>query len=591
MLAACAPEDGTGGAKATDDGGSGDTRTAVAMLDAVDAIEIVDTPATGVALGWGWNRGDSEPIPTVCVEFVPGEEPAQTRYMTMHEVNDSHELMQSLGMSAEASVKSIGFEASGKAAFAKSANVTSSSSTFVMNAVVQNGVRYASPAPAPGVVPSDYKPAVTERGGTSGSIRLTPEAAGLAADPDLFKRRCGSAFVSAIYGGAKLSAVLSFQSSSRESKEKLSAEMSASGWGARFEGKVSGASSQIDNEDRMDVSIFMAGGKGDAIPADKEDLLAKLQTISLDAYVAPKDFQIAITPYEILSNWPGKVLPDKETEFEELSAYWGAYNTLYDEIQQVLDRPEDYMGFGLGGNGCPIETCASQALALRRVNDRIKALLETPYTNANSDIIGGGLSQAKGERTQAESALQRCHTNHPSVAAAAFAPDLAALKHAQDEVLAGLKRMEEDARICSDKSDECTFKAESYRSPYAFRAQLPAPVDAEVFTADDLIDFNIGHLAKSRCERSANSTGCLSNAQIDEWRARVGYRSVTKAFQPEVFEKVSELPAAAGNAAAGCSAPAKLAEPDRDDVLWYRPDAIGLHGQATKSGTSPRSGS
>ena len=61
----------------------------------------------------------------------------------------------------------------------------------------------------------------------------------------------------------------------------------------------------------MDVSIFMTGGKGDAIPIDVKDLKAKMETISMDAYVAPKDFQIAITPYEMLSNWPGKPLPDK----------------------------------------------------------------------------------------------------------------------------------------------------------------------------------------------------------------------------------------------------------------------------------------
>ena len=66
--------------------------------------------------------------------------------MTMHEVSDSYDLMQRLGMSAEASVKTIGFEASGKASFARDRHVSRFASNFVMNASVENGVRYAAPA-------------------------------------------------------------------------------------------------------------------------------------------------------------------------------------------------------------------------------------------------------------------------------------------------------------------------------------------------------------------------------------------------------------------------------------------------------------
>ncbi|MEJ2592107.1 MAG: hypothetical protein P8178_12025 [Candidatus Thiodiazotropha sp.] len=358
VLTACAPESRNPHAGAAGTQGGTASGEALASYDAVDAIEIVESPATGVALGWGWNRGDSEPVPTICVEFVPGEEPAQTRYMTMQEVSDNYTLMKSLGVSAEASVKAIGFEASGKAAFAKSTDLSSERSTFVLNAVVQNGVRYTAPVPEGAAQKgAEYQPAVNERGGSRGAIRLTPEALALASRRDgldAFKHRCGSAFVSAIYGGAKLTAAISFASDSLEKKESLSAELSGSGWGARFQSKISSGNTESTSTERMDVSLFMTGGKGDAIPATKEDLLAKLATISMDAYVAPKDFQIAITPYEVLSNWPGRLLPDKETEFDELASYWGSYNTLYDEIQQILDNPQDYVPVQTDGDGCPV---------------------------------------------------------------------------------------------------------------------------------------------------------------------------------------------------------------------------------------------
>ena len=146
-------------------------------------------------------------------------------------------LMKSVGMSAEASVKTIGFEAEGKASFAKSQKLTRNKSHFVMNAIVQNGVRYASPIPEDDSRVSKYQSATNERGGSSGSIRLTAEAVEKAKNIDEFRRHCGSEFVSAIYGGAKLTALISMESSSKEEKEKLSAEMSGSGWGVKVKTK------------------------------------------------------------------------------------------------------------------------------------------------------------------------------------------------------------------------------------------------------------------------------------------------------------------------------------------------------------------
>ncbi|MES9833134.1 MAG: hypothetical protein ABW139_12935 [Candidatus Thiodiazotropha sp. DIVDIV] len=560
-------------------------KTGLVSYDEVDAIEIVESPATGVALGWGWNRGDSEPIPTICVEFVPGEEPAQTRYMTMHEVSDSYTLMKTLGVSAEASVKAIGYQASGKAAFAKSTNLSNQQSTFVMNAVVQNGVRYAAPAPEEESSGTEYQPAINERGGTRGAIRLTPKALGLATRRDgldAFKRHCGSAFVSAVYGGAKLTAAISFVSKSLEEKEKLSAEISGSGWGARFKSKVQSGKTSATDSNRMDISLFMTGGKDDAIPASKEDLIKKLETISLDAYAAPKDFQIAITPYEVLSNWPGKLLPDKESEFDELASYWGSYNTLYDEMQQILDNPKNYYLVTSDEQGCPvIPMCSVEKQAydvsvqtLNQLNQNFSVI------KAWSKLIAEIEKPLIIARDEAKAALSRCQTKHNLTTAKQAVVNLAALKRAQDEVLINLRRMQNEARECSDRSDNCSFDVSNYRSPYGFRIQLPVPISASLASVVEITEYLVGRPAKQRCEFSPSDPGCLTNAEIDQWQRKLGLLPVSKTMQPQLFtnyEKLAEAETAieeARKTESVCKPEQFQFEEGRNDVIWYNASRI-----------------
>ncbi|WP_251359688.1 hypothetical protein [Kangiella sp. TOML190] len=542
-------EPANGNAANGDKANQGD-KGAFSTFDAVGAVEIIESPLTGVALGWGWNRGDSEPIPSICVEFVPGEEPAQTRYMTMKEVNDSYQLMESLGMSAEASVKTIGFEASGKAAFAKSQNINSKSSTFVLNATVLNGVRYASPVPEEGSKTSSYQSDINERGGSRGAIRLTPHALKLAREKNKanFRRHCGSSFVSAIYGGAKLTATISFQSTSKSQKEKLSAQMSGSGWGARFESKVQKGKTESSSSDRMDISIFLTGGKGDAIPSSQQDLIDKLKTLSLDAYVAPKDFQIAITPYEMLSNWPGNPLPDKETEFDQLASYWGAYNTLYDEIEQVLVNPSGYVHWTVDSDGNLTSTvvgCQNEWAAYKQAQkayqdqynnfsingfntkkiNEWKAALETKAKDLDSQ--SANLKSCEGQQGQLNKQLAE-ETNE----------SIQRLKRAQDEVLVALRQLENEARTCSDKSDACDFKVENYRSPYAFMIQLPTPIGSEMDSRQGVLDYNVGRIAKSHCSDSPNDLGCLTNLQIEQWGQKLGLESISQKVRADRFAKL-----------------------------------------------------
>lgn len=498
------------GLTACDDGGDGDDQGSKGAKggkggggevayrpQALEGTEIVEAPATGIDLGWGWDGVHSEPVRTVCVELAERSEPAQTRMMTMHEVSDSYEVMQRMGMSAEASVKAVGFEVSGKAEFAKDLEITGFSSSFVLNATVDNGVRYAAPAPE------------------GGAVRLTEEAVRLARGRDLdeFKHRCGNAFVSAVYSGAKLTALLTVHAESQAEQEKLSAELSGSGWGARMEAKVESMSTSTSSSERLDLSIFQVGGRGDAIPTSKEDLLEKLEVLSALAFDAPKDFHIAVTPYESLANWPAKTIGGEEREFDELASTWGAYNTLWDEIEAVLEAPGDYRTAGFNDDHCP-------------------------------DLIALG------------------------------ADHLARLAAAQDEVRTKLLEIEGTALGCVKDPEECTFEVGDYRSPYAYRALLPVPDGAEIGPGE-VADYTVTDTAKRRCDLDLGNPGCLSNAAIAGWAEKVGLAPLVLPDEAAV-EAVSGALPETFTSCAGKTFPTRSAEAGHP-VLWvhpYRADAV-----------------
>ena len=479
-----APTDaGAHGRKSASDPGSASYRPPPTA-----SVEIVEVPDTGIRLGWGWNSVDHEPVPNICVQFVEGNEPAQTRYMSMSEVSDSYELMDGFGMSAAASVKTIGYSVSGKAKFAKDLNITGFSSNFVMNATVENGVRFAAPVPANAKAGAAEASSVSERGGRQAEIRLTPEALKLAGkhDSSEFRHLCGDSFVSAVYSGAKLTGVITIETKSRDERKSFSAELAGAGWGARLSANMDQSKGTKNENRRIDVSIFQTGGRGDEIPVTRADLLEKLKLLSKIAAEAPKDFHMAVMPYETLSNWPAASLLVEENEYDQLASFWGSYNTIYDEIQHVLDHRENFSAATMTA-GC-VKIDASRPLSAQQI-----------------------------ER----------------------------LERVQDEVRDALLRLQRFAQYCATLESGCEFPEGQFRSPYAYRTQLPLSVEsrrAELLrlielervgqaartqrewrvVIDELVTAHISEPAKRRCDLAKDNPGCLSNAEIRGWRDRIG---------------------------------------------------------------------
>ncbi|WP_120499005.1 hypothetical protein [Roseovarius sp. EL26] len=524
-----------------------------------DPTEILLAPETGLGLGWGWNAFHGEAIPTQCVEFTRDKPfKGQTSALDFSEVNDQYELQAAMDMSAEASVKSMGYDVEGEMKFSTETNISGTSLTYLIEAEVLNAPWVALP---PG-----------EGGGQS--VELTPEAERFARqDLELFKDICGTGYISATYGGAKLSIVVDIKTTSQESRSAMSASVSGGGWGVKVSAAMSGSSSSDNKKASRDINFFQSGGEPEVLPTTPEAIVTAAETLAKQAGKAEKIFRIAVTPYEVLSNWPREEnLSGSEVEYEELAALWGSYRALFTDLQAALDTPNAYV--------VPYRNCANTPCT-------------TTFLPASNAIM---------------------MTN---------------LKALQDEVLIGLDRLELAARACVTAEELCETNTALYRSPYAYQVAMPvrtcllvedfSPADeaayktarndvylavygAPIRTANSpdeqdhggpLIEeffpeielacdgsgltgtagaagvlpiyetMMVEETAKGRCALSSLTPGCLSNADISAWGERVGHHSLILASTKEV-EAVREAAKAPQqtlhSAAANC---AFLKEPDR----------------------------
>lgn len=312
----------------------------------------VDIPTTGIELGWGWDSYREAPVPSLCIEFVEAVEYGQDIYVTADEVTNKHDLLERLDVSATASVQALGASASAKVEFAQQVQLNSMFSSFVLEARVDNGVKFVSPAPTTRRGRFETKQAqasqyIRRAPFPQGSVRLT-EAARELADDDLeaFQFACGDSFVSAIYEGARLYAVITLEDTSRKEQQSWAASMAAGGWGVELGAGAKATEESAKQSKKMKVRIFQSGGSGGELSLDKEGIARMLRELPDKSLRGPKFNRMALTSYDELPDWPAGPLEVEEREFAELTRLWGAYSTLYDELGYILSHSAQFE-FGL----------------------------------------------------------------------------------------------------------------------------------------------------------------------------------------------------------------------------------------------------
>jgi hypothetical protein len=498
---------------------------------------MVEAPDTGVDLGWGWSTDREQPIPTRCIAFDTDQHDAQEVSVAISEVRDNQALSSAMNISSSVSVKSMGYEASGKAAFAKNTKITSFSTTYVVRADVRNGARYVAPR-------------TSETGYLGASVALTEAAASLARrDLDAFEAACGEGFVSAEMTGAEAYAVIDIRTSSKSERETLKSKVSGSGWGVKVNAAFNATTEGTQEKAGTSITFYQAGGSGKELPRDKDAILERIESLADDATEAGKLYALEITPYQVLENFPrdAELMADPG-ETDEVAAAWALHRIVYDDIAAIFAEPARFE--------IPVADCSG---ALQPSECEVRFV---PVDGDKAVAVDGGVTP------------------------------LELLGIFQDIALMALDRVELGARDCLDADEHCAFDPTTLRSSYAVRTGLPLPkcwlrtatpaatqgntadatgsagvactggMPSEAQRIEAHTAFHLRDAARGRCAISSLEAGCISNAEINGWEARTGFVPLAAADQA-AFSRATEVLDQE-------STPWLRGDPDRPDalILW-----------------------
>lgn len=333
----------------SDEDRNGNGRPSKAVDRSIPERRYASIPESGVELGMGWNSLRGEIVPNFCMDFAPVRSPGQEIEVDIHEVSDQSEIMDSLNVSAEVAVKTMFASGGAKANFARESKVSSNSTTLLLHAVVEDGVLFMGPphAPAatrsgfPAVEPAQLFSAEKQRSGPT-VLEFSPEVKAYAENPDKFRDMCGDYFVSAVFGGAELIATLTFTANSEASSQDISAAVQAQ-YGA-ISASVAAEKKNSASEQSTDfrLNFVQVGGGPGMIPMSKDGLEQKLRELSIEAHNNPKLHTMELRSYREVAGADGLVFSSKDKEFEVIADYYWLLTSLYTDLAEVLNAPQNY---------------------------------------------------------------------------------------------------------------------------------------------------------------------------------------------------------------------------------------------------------
>ncbi len=459
------------------------------------------TPESGVELGLGWDSQRAEIIHNRCIRFAPVKEEGQTIRMQLKEVSDSSELMEQLSVSAGMSIKSAVGSASAQGKFASSSKVTSSSNSLLIHATVDNGVLFVGPSQPLDPVRSAYplndkgnakEPWWVKSSQVSPIIHLTEEARDILGDGSAkqireFERFCGDSFVSAIYSGAELIAIMSVKTKSRSKAKTAQACVKAklSAWGVKGESSAcsSAATDQTNGTTQVTVDFTQIGGAGGKIPMNQEGFLTKLNELPSEAQIGPQFHSMDVTAYSDLPNWPHAIAMDTEDDPEDalLANFYYTLTSVEYTLQYALDNPDQY--------------AAEDATQLKALQDQVIQQRRDIFTTLREIQRLAGMP-----------------TEIPMFFGLFTKTDQAAVQ----------QKAQLEAKVQDQKQRLIEFNSGS-ENPNLIKLKLPLPcvalkdctqTNCEI-SGKDIVDFYIGRQARRICQSDPTSLECLNNQQQD----------------------------------------------------------------------------
>lgn len=455
-------------------------------------------PESGVELGWGWDTRTGGVVSNRCVEFAPVQATGQRATLSMREVTDKSDVMNSLGVSASVSVSAIfGAKGSAQASFAKDSKVSSTSTSLLLRATVENGVIFTGPKQDP-IKARRAFPAFAENGQpvppsldwkkwqeepqqqAHDEVVLTAWASDLLRQSGMkaFLRHCGDSYVSAIYSGADLLAITTFTATTKTQKQNITAALQAEYGVVQASADVKNSKESTLGSTNMHVSYMQVGGGKGILPTTRELLVAKLGGLAKEAAQDPKFHSMEVTPYDQLASWPADSIPAEDPEVDDtISNYYWSLTSLNDDIQSILDEFDKFSPLtGLG------------FAELQALQDEVNKLRADIHLGARFERTGVP-AQSFGFQSKRLAALN-------SEPRTAFKADWAKRSF--------LPKLEESV---------------PQRNVNLLRLNLPLPLSAaaglnERNAAQAVVEYYVGRQSKRICARDPSDSECLSNEQL-----------------------------------------------------------------------------
>ena len=240
------------------------------------------------------------------------------------EVTDQFSLMNTLDIDVAAQGGVFGSKVSGKGKFVASVKLTQNTQNFAIYARADRAAETIAPAEG------------------RSNLNLTAEALGyLEQGQAHFREKCGDSFVAAIYEGAEVYGVLSFFEQNREKRQQIRAsmEVSSTGWSA----SASAERKVAEYSDNKRLQIYYSQRGGGEAPESNWSSIKQAASQVTQAAKGPDARQVSykVVPYGpgTVGNWPGEPLTPSP-ELVELVYYRGAYGTIRETLNAILEEPE-----------------------------------------------------------------------------------------------------------------------------------------------------------------------------------------------------------------------------------------------------------
>jgi hypothetical protein len=466
-----------------------------------------------------------------CVEFAPVRETGQVVSLRMREVSDQSEIMESLGMSASASVKAILGSGSAQASFARDATVKSNATNLVLEATVENGVLFAGPPdrppparkafPEPNAGAPARDDASVRQSDGGDAVRIKPWAQRLLRSKGArgFHEHCGDSFVSAIFGGAQLLATFRFQEQNAAERETIKAAIRAAYGPSQMSAGTSAKREEALRNTDLTIHYLQVGGGRGTIPISREDLRKKLERLAEEAGVDPKFHAMEITAYASLADWPPSLALPAEAEAadEAIADYYWLLTTLQDDVEDIRREPARFDSRS-GLSGKAIADFQDQIISLRG------SLLVATEARARAALPESPLNPAVYQFFPRHTLDFQALNSQLPVTAARAAPPV-------DQWFGDLAR-HLDASV-------------PHGNPNVLRILLPLPCgvvgaggvnvrgeDAKSVHRRAVVDWYVRPQSARSCRLDPTDNECLTNAELAALEQYVPYRGGTPCRTP-----------------------------------------------------------